>query len=270
MKRWRASGRIAVFLLAALSAPTALAFGPFGHRVAGRIAEPFLCPAASAAVERLGAGEALAELGLWADRIRGNPRWESSAPWHYMNIDEGAQLDDYVSPPQGDVLWAIAHFRARLANAAMGRETRAEALRFLTHFVVDLHQPLHVGRQSDRGGNTITVSFGDERASLHRFWDTDAISGSDLPPERFVATLQPLVRVLAASYRHADERGWAAESLALRRAVYDFDAARGQLTDEYRMEAAEILRLRLAQAGLRLAAEINAALCPHRRASLGP
>ena len=110
MRRCRPSGRFATAVIVGSFALTAQAFGPDGHRVAGGVAEAYLCSTATREVERLGAGDTLGELGLWADRIRGDERWRISAPWHYMNIADGAALSDYRSPPEGDVLWAIAHF----------------------------------------------------------------------------------------------------------------------------------------------------------------
>src|SRR5262249_27997043 len=148
------------------------AFGPDGHRIAGLLAEPRLCPAARAEVAALTGGEPLAELGLWADMIR--EERPESAPWHYMNIadlrpggESRAAVAAYRSPPEGDVLSAIDRFFTALSNRSLPETQRLDALRFLVHFVVDVHQPLHVGRVEDRGGNQIDVRYGDKVVNLH-------------------------------------------------------------------------------------------------------
>ena len=173
-------------VLAFFHGRTALAFGPLAHRIAGLLAEPELCAAARTQVAVLG-GESLAELGVWADTIRSEPEWRRSAPWHYMNVDDAAANDvaaalaairAYRHPPEGDVLYAIERFRADLGNRALSRRARSQALRFLAHFIVDLHQPLHVGRAADRGGNEVEVRHGPETVNLHRFWDTDVLAPS--------------------------------------------------------------------------------------------
>lgn len=90
-------------VLLGLCAGAAHAFGPSGHRIAGLVAEPLLCPRAAAEVAELSNGEGLAEIGLWADRIRSDDAWRHTSPWHYMNIGDDEPLDAYRHPPEGDV-----------------------------------------------------------------------------------------------------------------------------------------------------------------------
>src|SRR5262245_40601975 len=136
---------IAVSAVLAVSyARAALAFGPLVHRIAGLLAEPELCAAARTEVAALGRAS-LADLGLWADTIRSEPEWRHSAPWHYVNVDDPPTNDSAAAlaairafrhPLEGDVLYAIDRFRADLANRALPRRARSEALRFLVHFIV--------------------------------------------------------------------------------------------------------------------------------------
>lgn len=254
--RQRAAAGVAVLLVVA--AVPALAFGPSGHRIAGELAEPLLCPRAATAVAELSGGESLGELGLWADRIRGDERWRHTAPWHYMNIGDDERLESYEHPPEGDVWWAVEHHAARLAGSAL-QSDRAEALRFLVHFVVDMHQPLHVGRAEDRGGNRVDVLYNGTRVNLHRFWDTDAVrlAGSE---RRLIDALAPAARMLLVGSADDPPAVWAAESLALRSHVYAFTPqSRGaaRLDDAYLASAETITRIRLAQAGARLAGVLN-------------
>lgn len=203
-------------------------------------------------------GQGLDEIGLWADRIRDDPDWKQSAPWHYMNVPDGASLARYRDPPEGDVLWAIRHFRALLADRSQSEATRATALRFLVHFIVDIHQPLHVGRRADRGGNTITVRYRGRTMSLHRFWDDEAIDLDGTSLRAYAARLAALAPNAA---RQLDPKVWAAESLALRPQVYGFDAVRGVLGAAYVRRAHALTARRLAQASVRLAATLNAVWC---------
>ncbi len=258
--------RLASF--AALAAfGNAYGYGADGHRIAGLIAQQRLCTAAAREVRTLGQGQDLDTLGLWADWIRGEPEWQHTAPWHYMNIPDGARLEDYRHPPEGDILWAIKRYAATLADRQESHAERRDALRFLAHFVVDLHQPLHVGRESDRGGNMIDVDPATgEPVNLHRFWDTEAIELTGLPPEEYARGLSEAINANADEWEHDTLMDWALESRELRPDVYDFDRRSNRLTREYLTNAERITRLRLAQAGVRLGAEINRALC----ASSGP
>lgn len=238
----------------------AAAYGPAGHLIAGRAAEPGLCERAAAEVARLGGGEDLGELGLWADRIRSDEAYADSRPWHYMNIADGVPLADYRHPPEGDVLWAIDHFSARLGDERLDDASRAEALRFLVHFIVDVHQPLHVGRAADRGGNEIVLRFDGERTNLHRLWDTHAIDWADLGVPAYVRAVEALMADDPAP-ASLDPLVWARESLALRKRVYDFGRAGREPSTAYMDFAARITRERLALAAERLAGTLNTLLC---------
>jgi hypothetical protein len=274
-------------LAVSLSAP-ALAYGPSGHRIAGALAEPLLCPAAVEEVARISGGRSLSELGVWADTIRDEPRWRNTGPWHYMNIDDGRPLSSYRHPPEGDVLGAIERSAEDLARAsarssdtarssrtvpslrtarssdiASSQGSALDALRFLIHFIVDLHQPLHVGRASDRGGNTIDVRYGATTVNLHRFWDTDVLEVAGLSRAEYERALAPRVAALAKRPQAFAPETWAAESLALRKDVYDFQGrARGPavLDGRYLEHADAITRERLSLAAVRVASTLNRVL----------
>ena len=175
----------------------------------------------------------------------------------------------YVSPPEGDAIRAIRDFRSRLRDPELATEDRLNALRFLVHFVVDLHQPLHVGRATDRGGTMTEVIFDDRIISLHRFWDTEIILEADLSVSRYAERIEPLARLLAAEYQSTSVRDWADEGLALREFVYSYDAAAMRLNENYIQAAGDVVRLRLVQAGLRLADQLNQIFCSGT-GSLGP
>ena len=252
---------LSIFLVLSVSGQ-AFGFGADGHRIAGLIAQERLCAEAQQQVRTLGQSQGLDQLGLWADWIRGESQWQHSAPWHYMNIPDGARLEDYRHPPEGDILWAIGHFATTLADRQEPVAERRDALRFLVHFVVDLHQPLHVGRESDRGGNRIDIDPGTGGpVNLHRFWDTDAVALSGLEVEDYVRSLAGLIEANAVTWEQDTPTDWARESQELRPDVYDFDGRGNSLTRGYLENAERITRLRLAQAGVRLAAVVNRALC---------
>jgi hypothetical protein len=180
VRRLDSRGLFSIAALALASAP-AQAFGDAGHRIAGTIAERFLCEPAAAEVARLGEGASLAELGWWADGIRSQTGWEFTAPWHYINVLDSESLRVDRASAGDDILWAIEHFSRRLADDALSERQRALALKFLTHFVVDLHQPLHVGRESDRGGNLVEVILNGQITNLHRLWDSRLLAAGPVP-----------------------------------------------------------------------------------------
>jgi S1/P1 Nuclease len=246
---------------AALLVPLlARAYGPEGHLIAGIAAERSLCAAAREQVAVLGGGDRLGELGLWADRIRSDEEYAASLPWHYLNIRDGGSLRTFRHPPEGDVLEAIGRFKRVLADRSRPPDERAEALRFLVHVVVDIHQPLHIGRAADRGGNTIELKSAGEMTNLHRFWDSGAVTLAGLSIGRYARSLRTAMQDMQTGAK-LDPVVWAEESLALRATVYDFDVRAG-LDAAYIERSITITRERLALAALRLAGTLNEMFCP--------
>lgn len=246
---------VAISGLFAISLP-ALAWGPIGHRAVGQIAEERLNAKSQQAVRVLLGDESLAEASLWADEIRTEPQWQVSSPWHYVNILDGRAYDRTRRDRDGDVIEALERFVAVLRYRASSREDKVAALKFIAHFVGDMHQPLHVGRASDRGGNEIRVSWFGEPSNLHRVWDSEVISRLRLSPKGLVATLESRPREQVEAWRKDSPMTWAEESMALRPLVYDI---RGTgLGRAYLGQAGPVVEARLLQAGVRLAALLDA------------
>jgi hypothetical protein len=245
----------AILVLFASSLPV-LAWGPIGHRATGQIAEERLCANAQRAVHGLLGDESLAEASLWADQVRSEPQWRMSAPWHYVNIPDGQAYDRVRRYRDGDVIEALERFVSVLRYPASSREDKVAALKFIAHLVGDIHQPLHVGRASDRGGNELRVSWFGESSNLHRVWDSELISQQRLSPRSLVLALESRASQEVEAWRLDRPLTWADESMALRPLVYNM---RGTgLGRAYLREAGPVVEQRLLQAGVRLAALLDA------------
>ena len=266
----RKSWALGIAVLAAFgnAAPPAWAWGRAGHRASAKIAEARLTPEARALVrELLGPGESLADASTWADELRrDNPE---TGPWHYVNtpIDETAHFEMKYCPQEGCVVRAVSEQRAKLVDRSLPRAERQKALRFVIHFVQDLHQPVHVGDRKDRGGNDLQLQFFGEGSNLHRVWDS-GISGKMCPDED---ALRIEVETLVTPDTTAEwARGWAGdwaeESFQAAKLAYKPPGADKMLTsgakldDEYQRFAAPIVKMRLAQSAVRLSGVLNGAL----------
>ncbi len=118
---------------------------------------------------------------VWPDVIRSESPWKLSKPWHYINMPRNEMVFDAERDCREDncVIGALNVQIARLRDAGADTSVRQEAVKFVCHFVGDLHQPLHVGYADDRGGNNFLVSVpksidtrgSDERMNLHALWD---------------------------------------------------------------------------------------------------
>jgi hypothetical protein len=152
--------------------PSALAWGKAGHRVVATLAMSLLTPEARAQVtDLLGPNVTLAEIATWADEVRTSR--PNTGPWHYVNIPREATTHNAARDcARGCVVSAIEQSLRLLQDASKDRAVREEALRWVVHFVADLHQPLHALAE-DRGGNDVLSPFMVRQTNLHRLWDGD-------------------------------------------------------------------------------------------------
>lgn len=269
---------------------TVSGWGQDGHRITAEIAERNLSPGALKRVREILGDVTLAEISTWPDEIRSDGSWDFAKPWHYISIDDDESWDDYERVPEeeGDILLILETLEKMLRkkdadsftlSGVAGRAkaglkpkqekdvTRREVLAFFVHLVADLHQPLHVGRREDQGGNRIQVEWFGEEETLHRIWDEDIIESTNLSYTEFATFLNRLSgedKTAASAGSYLD---WAMESKSIRDEVYDFGPQRSSyflniveapvLSYDYRAKALPIVRDRLQKGGLRLAALLN-------------
>jgi hypothetical protein len=255
-----------VIVCTALMPLRAVAFGAESHRLVGEIAERYLCRETRSYLAPLLDGATLANAGTWADAVRQDARWRHTGSWHYINVGDHEPLARAMRREQSNVLSVLARTERELADARLPRERRAEALRFFIHFVADVHQPLHVGRAEDRGGNDIEVRWGETPWNLHEFWDARGLLGGRLDRAERLTAIAALADGAAPAWRGQEPRDWAEESRAWRGFVYSAVGREGRsrLSPGYVAGARNVVELRLAQAGVRLAERLNRLGCPRQ------
>jgi len=248
--------RVQMGLVLLLIAPASLlAWGPNGHRIVGRIAADHLTDEAAVAVASLIGPEGLDQASTWPDEIRSDPSWNRSTPWHFISIDDAETLETSARDPAGDVLEAIDRFSAVLRDPQAARQAKQEALRFLVHFVGDIHQPLHVGRRADKGGNTVEVTLFGQKTNLHSVWDSGLIESEKLSFSELAAFIDHPTLEELRTWQSSAPADWAKESKALRGGVYDIGD--GKLSYPYAFKNVPVVKRRLLQAGVRLAGLLN-------------
>ena len=150
------------------------------------------------------------------------------------------------------------------ASCRSDPKDRLEALKFVVHFVADVHQPLHVGYKSDRGGNDVAVEFFNQKTNLHRVWDTmilrrDGASGKRL--KRYAAKIADSIKDKDCATWCAviDPAAWTNEARPyLDSHVYGRLPRDHQIGEECQRAVLPVVRLQLQRAGVRLAGLLNA------------
>ena len=271
-------------LLFFLPATPALAWNAAGHRLVAVIAWQQLSPASREAVTAALAGhpdqarwaerarsddgiDIFAEAATWPDDIRNDPRFydedrEPPTPplpglpdtarhkrWHYVDLDAGGQVRD------GELDRQIVQLTKMLRSGGKNAQI-SNALPWLIHLVADLHQPLHVGRHGDEGGNQLAIEnpFNPRLpfTNLHTYWD-DLPGPPWLRGQRLEKNAARLIEDFPAPTQ-GDVRQWRDESHRLLGEVYP--KASGSLLpivdEDFRRRSREIANRRLVDAGYRL------------------
>jgi hypothetical protein len=294
MCRIPALAALALSLSLSLAQPrTALAWGDEGHEVVALVAQSFLDPDVRKKVTALLAADTdsltphdIASAATWADKFRDANIKDSRArtrQWHFAdieitapNLDQACFNHPVIPPgttasdgPANDcVVDKIQQFAAELADPATDLEEQIVALKFVLHFVGDLHQPLHDSDDNDRGGNDKRVSAaGFKAGNLHHFWDTEFVD--QLGPNTKAIASDLIGHISKAQHTTWEAGGptdWAQESFKIAK-----DDAYGQLgepnahgsfrlSDDYVTTATNDVSLQLSKAGVRLAFILNQAL----------
>jgi hypothetical protein len=195
-------------------------WGLRGHRVTARIAENHLSEKARAAVEVLLKGDSLARVANEADHLRSDRRFACAAPFHYASVDDGETYKSSPKSPKGDIVRALIYFENVLRSEKAPLAQKQMALKWLVHLVGDLHQPLHVGRSGDRGGNSVEVLWFDKKTNLHKVWDSEMINDQELSYTEFADFLDKGTGATVSSLQTGSYADWADEAPVVRADIY--------------------------------------------------
>jgi hypothetical protein len=252
-----------LFALAPLD--EAASWGASGHSVVAEIAQRRLHPEALRRIKKLLGGEvSLASIASWPDHL--TLLRPNTVNWHFVNIPYDATgyvpARDCGETPKGDcVINAIARFRAVLADKWAPKRKRAEALKFLVHFVGDIHQPLHSADRNDAGGNQVAVTFFGNPMSLHAVWDYGIIDKHTFDWGEYVRELEQnwIAGKDIAALQRGTPADWAMEAHKIAIDVVYVLPEDLKLDDSYYRRALPAVDRQLALAGLRLARVLNEA-----------
>ncbi len=231
----------------------AFAWGSQGHQVVAMLAEAQLSPQARKEVNKLLAlepGETLASISTWADEHR-NP---ATAAWHYVNFPRDTCVYEAKRDcPDGKCVVAAIEKQLEILQTETSDEKRLLALKYLVHFVGDVHQPLHAGYADDRGGNTYQLQAFMRGSNLHAFWDTGMLKALDQDNESIVRGL--LIRPIPLNTAPFNPSGAAEESCKIvgKPGFYP----ERTVTPAYIETYTPVMLYQLALAGSRLAKVLN-------------
>ncbi|RLD24242.1 MAG: S1/P1 Nuclease [Bacteroidetes bacterium] len=244
---------IILFMFLAIQASS---WGLTGHRTIGKIAEVYLSKKAKKEIKKILGTETLAEVANWMDFIKSEPKYDHMKPWHYVTIPDGQTYETAEKAPEGDVIWAINKFIDELKSETLSPNEQRFALKSLVHLIGDVHQPLHVGNGTDKGGNDVKLKYFWKSSNLHRVWDSGIIDGQQLSYTEWVSKINHASDSQVEKWQAASINDWAMESMAMRSSVYEIGEEKS-INYRYNYDHIDEVELRLLQAGIRLAGVLN-------------
>lgn len=238
-----------------------ISWGFKGHQAVATIAENHLTPQAKAAVKDLLGNQSLSDVATWADEVRNEPAFKSTAGWHFVDLPLGLSFEEFSKEvkAQGEdnVYGAMQKARIVLTHPQSTKEQKIEALKFLVHFAGDAHQPMHVSRKEDKGGNTIQVRFDNNGTNLHSLWDSKLIDHQGLSVIEMSKQYDKATPAEIKQWQADQPMQWLWESYQITAKLYAEVEKNNNLDEDYYKNHIGIIQQRIDQGGIRLAGIMN-------------
>lgn len=235
-------------------------WGQKGHDTVARVAERHLTPRTKACVDSLLNGQSMVYWANWLDNASHTPEYDYSLTWHYKNIDVDETFATASLNPKGDIIRAL---EAQTANLNSGNTDETLSLKMVIHLFGDLHQPMHMGRFKDRGGNNHKVKFFDRETNLHSIWDTNLVeSGHKWSYTEWAEQLDRASQELQSVILSGTVKDWAAESYEIAKDIYADTPEGTTVQYDYIAKWLPVIEQQLLKGGLRLADALNTAYDP--------
>jgi len=238
------------------------AWGTEGHRVCGQIAESYLTPKARAAVQAILGDESIALASNWADFIKSDPNFSYLSSWHYIDFDKPytyPEMQDFLAHDTNvDAYTKLQFMIGELKKKDLSKESKLLYLRMVIHIVEDVHQPLHTGHTSDKGGNDVKVTWQNNPTNLHSVWDSEIINFQQLSYTEYATAINHTTAAQREELQKAPISQWLYESNQLAEKIYADVPANGVLKNyDYNFKYVGITNQQLLKAGVRLAGILN-------------
>ena len=237
-------------------------WGQNGHRIVGEIADGYLSSKARKAIREILGDESIAMTSNWADFIKSDSTYNYLSPWHYINVKQGLSQTEFNTVLQKDTVTdaftKLNFLISELRNKQLPFEKKQMYLRLVIHIAGDIHQPLHVGRFEDLGGNRIRVLWFGDSTNLHSVWDDKMIESQNLSYTEYVKAINHSTKEQRKHWQQQSITEWFFESYQLAGKVYSgVTQPHQRLSFRYNFDYIGMLNSQLLKGGVRLAGLLN-------------
>ena len=228
------------------------AWGSKGHSLVAEVAFHYMDENTKKIVLSYLDGMTIEEAANWMDAIKSDHANDYMKPYHYLDLEKGAK-----EMPSGDNIMTVLNSTLKDLDhkETLSHDEIKRHILFLFHLIGDLHQPLHVGYPSDKGGNTIQLNFmGANNSNLHATWDSGIIEfkGTSMPD---VLNSKKYTSEELEGVKKIDIVAWGKQSRGYLKNVYAVN--NNKVDDSYIEEVYPIIKSQLLDAGIRLASVLE-------------
>ncbi len=228
-----------------------------GHRTVGEVAQQHLRTRTKKALKKILQGQSLALVSTFADDIKADRKYAKFGPWHYVNFPSDKKYTEVEPSKNGDVVKGIEKCIKILKDKNSTQEDKEFYLKMLVHLIGDLHQPMHVGRLEDRGGNDIQLQWFGKGTNLHKLWDSNMINHYGMSYTELANNMTVLTQKQIAYIQQGDVYDWVEESHELANELYNSVKVGENLGYGYSYKYWGTVAQQLQKGGLRLAKVLN-------------
>mgnify|MGYP003629801007 CR=1 FL=1 len=232
-------------------------WGQTGHRTTAEVASKHLTKKAKKEINKLLNGKSLALISTYADEIKSERTFDKYRPWHYVNITFDKTYTEIEPNPEGDIIQAIKFCIKILKDNKTTEVEKAFHLKLLVHFMGDLHQPLHLGLEEDKGANDFQVRWFNDGTNLHAVWDSKMIDQFQMSYTELSDNLPAISNHEIAKLQEGSVLEWAEEMRVLTKEVYNSASVGDKLGYRYMYDNFNTVRKQLQIGGIRLAKVLN-------------
>ena len=238
-----------------------MAWGMLGHRIVGEIASSYLNTKAKKEIQSILGNETIAIASNWPDFIKSDSNYKYLNAWHYVDVEKGLTLQlmrDSLNAEKSDNAYNRINFLVdKLKTKNLAKSDKVMYLRLLIHIIGDVHQPFHVGRKGDRGGNDIKVTWFGEQSNMHKIWDEELIGYQQLSYTEYTNAINFSTAAQRSQWQKQSLTEWFHESFVISERLHDEVKPGEKLGYNYNFKNVVTLNEQLLKGGVRLAGLLN-------------
>lgn len=252
---------VAITALMSFISTDVMAWGTTGHRVVAEIAERNLSVKAKENLKKVIGNQKLAYFANWPDFVKSDPRFKDNDSWHYLNLEANLskeQCDEALEKSSEKNLYKKSLLLIdELKSKKVSLEQEQQNLYYLIHMIGDGHQPMHMGRPEDLGGNKINVEWFGQHTNIHAVWDGKLVDFEKYSYTEYAEVLNILNTEEVKSIQTGLLKDWCFETHVIANEIYNSIQPGQKLKFEYHYKYKQVVENQMLKAGLRLAKILN-------------